>query len=493
MPSRARPARFAILVLGSVLAAMPAPSRAEDYRIATGDVIGFDIVGIAGLQRNATVAVDGSVTVPVAGQVGAAGLTLRELRERIVSILAQKSYPGARDASGKESWQVIFPEEVVVDIVEYRPVFLRGDVTTQGRQAYTPGLTVRQSIAAAGGLLGPVSASGDVAVELAAAANAYRDLWRQFVLAEAQTLRLQAEQDGATTIDRSAATRSPLPAATTAQIFDLEERQAAIRAQEFRASQAAVAEVIAQADRRIALLADKRRTGEEALAADEDEFRRVDALLDRGLIKAISSNAARRMVLDSSIRLLETATSLATVQRERIELGRALERLVAERGLSIAAEQQAARARLSSLRAELETAREKLLYLGGSDTLSATPGEREPAIRLVRVAYGHASVVEADLDAALQPGDVVEILRPRAVPSLGLQEIGPVATAVSEPSRPDTAAPAVLLSPAVAAAMPVEALAAPDDQPKNVPIPQPRTEGDGSRRNLSETGLSDGR
>lgn len=81
----------------------------------------------------------GDVSLPFVGELDVKGKTTTEVATAIAAGLQQKlGLPDRPEAS--------------VEIAEYRPVFLAGDVQTPGKYPYAPGLTVLKAMSLAGGL-----------------------------------------------------------------------------------------------------------------------------------------------------------------------------------------------------------------------------------------------------------------------------------------------------------------------------------------------------
>jgi polysaccharide biosynthesis/export protein len=80
---------------------------------------------------------DGLISIPLAGQVKAAGLTTGQLETAIASRMRGKI---ARDP------------KINVEIATYAPFYIYGEVKKAGGYPFQPGLTVADAIATAGGL-----------------------------------------------------------------------------------------------------------------------------------------------------------------------------------------------------------------------------------------------------------------------------------------------------------------------------------------------------
>ncbi|MGH1570811.1 polysaccharide biosynthesis/export family protein [Methylobacterium sp. P31] len=166
------------------------PASAE-YRISPGDTIEVSALSIPAFKQEATVGTDGTIMVPLLGDVPASGLTLTELRQNLQKALPAKALR-QRNAEGKESIAVIEADEIGVRISKYRPVYLSGDVTKQGEHPFHPGMTVRQAVALAGGynllrfkMENPVIESANLRAE-------YDGVWASIARENATIWRLKA-------------------------------------------------------------------------------------------------------------------------------------------------------------------------------------------------------------------------------------------------------------------------------------------------------------
>jgi polysaccharide export outer membrane protein len=120
------------------------------YRLGVGDVLEIAVVGSPDLRYKTAVNIDGEIVFPLIGSLKVIGLSLLEVRTALGSALSTKMVR-MRAADTRDSVSAITPEEVLVNIVEYRPIYLDGDISKPGEQAYRPNMTVRQAISAAGG------------------------------------------------------------------------------------------------------------------------------------------------------------------------------------------------------------------------------------------------------------------------------------------------------------------------------------------------------
>src|SRR5262249_38734677 len=133
-----------------------------------------------------------------------------------------------RSDDGREYPIVLTPDEILVSIAEYRPVYVNGDVAKPGPQPYRPGLTVRQAIASAGGFDVMRVRAKDPFLESADIKGDYDSLWLEFAREQARARSLRQELGDK---DESAAAKLkdvPVPQSVLAEINRVEaERLAA--------------------------------------------------------------------------------------------------------------------------------------------------------------------------------------------------------------------------------------------------------------------------
>ncbi|MBI2221857.1 MAG: polysaccharide biosynthesis/export family protein [Acidobacteria bacterium] len=122
----------------------PAPTTgaspaAHDYRLSAGDKLRVEVYRDQQLSQSVQIRPDGKITLPLLGDVQAAGLTPIALRDRLTTSL--KEY--------------ITTPVVTVIVVEATPatVFVMGEVKAPGPQPLRGSMTVLEALAMAGGFL----------------------------------------------------------------------------------------------------------------------------------------------------------------------------------------------------------------------------------------------------------------------------------------------------------------------------------------------------
>jgi polysaccharide export outer membrane protein len=122
----------------SAAARQARPYNPGEYRIGVEDLLEITVWKEPQLSTTAPVRPDGKVTVPVAGEIQAAGHTAKELEASLAKKLSER---------------IASPEvTVVVKEVNASRVFILGEVAKPGAYPMRGAMTVVQALALAGGL-----------------------------------------------------------------------------------------------------------------------------------------------------------------------------------------------------------------------------------------------------------------------------------------------------------------------------------------------------
>jgi polysaccharide biosynthesis/export protein len=127
-------------VLGACATAGPgtgsiASPTMPEYRLGPQDQLRITVFNEPGLTGQFVVGSNGAVAYPLVGDVRAAGLTVTEFTEALRTALSE--YVRAPNVS--------------VEMANYRPFFILGEVQRPGTYPYSVNLTVMNAVATAGG------------------------------------------------------------------------------------------------------------------------------------------------------------------------------------------------------------------------------------------------------------------------------------------------------------------------------------------------------
>jgi protein involved in polysaccharide export with SLBB domain len=114
------------------------PAFGGDYRLGVSDRLKIKVQEWPDLTGEYAVTPDGSISLPLIGYINAVGLRVKELAQEISDRLQQRAGGAERPFAA-------------VEIIQFRPYSILGDVQRPGEYPYRPGLTVLQAIGVAGG------------------------------------------------------------------------------------------------------------------------------------------------------------------------------------------------------------------------------------------------------------------------------------------------------------------------------------------------------
>ena len=117
-------------------ASVGANAGIEAYRLGTGDKVRVIVFGEDELSGEFFVDDAGMVGLPLIGDVRAAGATVTEFEGRVVERF-------------KDGY--LRDPKVAIEVLNYRPFFILGEVKQGGEYPYKAGLTVQDAVAMAGG------------------------------------------------------------------------------------------------------------------------------------------------------------------------------------------------------------------------------------------------------------------------------------------------------------------------------------------------------
>lgn len=339
----------------------------------------------------------GSIQLPIIGRVEAAG--------RDASALATEISTRLQTLMG-----LIEKPNTTIEILEYPPIYVVGDVTAPGEYKYRPGLTALQALAVSGGPLRQSSARSDdirLVGELRGAQN-------NMLRSKARIARLNAEMTGQSevifpTIDVGE-DEAKMAAGIEAQertIFEtrIKERERQTKSlEELRSLLRAEIEVREQ----------KVKAADIGLKNAQEQLNNVSILVDKGIAVASRRSELEVALAEYQAARLDQVTAIMRARQSITEATRNLEGLEDKHETEVATALQQEQANLQQLLLSQDVSQKLLLQ-----SLTALPSSVEDpdAIEFVltRSQNGKTSEIPATKWTALLPGDVVTV-RANATP-----------------------------------------------------------------------------
>jgi len=365
------------------------------YLLGSGDVLHISVYGAQEFGRRVTVNVDGEISLPFLGEVRAAGISVTDLR---------KSVAGGLDAAS-----VIRNPQVTVEVVEHRPFFVTGDVSKPGALPYRPDLKVRHAIALAGGYDALRFRSDNPLLAAPELRSQHETLWADLVRKQVQLASLQAELDDTTEMNLTALESAPVPKQLISEIINLEQKNLAVRLEDFRKEKEFLRGTASQIRTDISTLEAALKEQEAAVKDQASASEQVSSQFARGVSSAMRVGEESRALILLRGQQVDTATRLAQTRRQHDELHRRLEQAIDQREARLLREIEETIVSLNQVRSQIQATGEKLLYTGTVNARSRGGGGGPEIVIYRRSEAGQQRMV-ANEDADVLPGDVIDVV-----------------------------------------------------------------------------------
>jgi polysaccharide export outer membrane protein len=304
---------------------------------------------------------------------------------------------------------VIDPEDVSALVVEYRPIYVDGDVFRPGEHPYRPLMTVREAVALAGGYDVTRFRMTNPLFEAAELRGTYQTLWIELAKEKATMWRIKTELGAKDDLNEAMLIEGLVPRATVSDIISVETEHLKARAADYQREKDYLQRSLKQAQEHIAVLSHQEQNEEQGTKADDEELHRVVELFGRGTLPTTRVTDARRAVLLSSSRKLQTSAQLMEVKKEQERVARELEKLDDLHRITLLHELQETNVRVGEIRARLQSTGERLQIAGAMKSPLVEGASKKAQIVVHRKGEEGWRHFGADEDLELQPGDVVDV------------------------------------------------------------------------------------
>lgn len=217
----------------------------------------------------------------------------------------------------------------------------------------------------------------------------------------------KAEIKGETTFDAGSASQSGRDPAEAAVVKG-EAAQLAARMDKFRTERDAAQAALVRATARVAVLSKQYSEEDEGAKADVVEAARVADFMQRGISSTQRLTEARRMSLLSATRALQTAVQVEAAKNNREEAVNRLQALEMERRVNLLSSLHTSEGKHEKLLIQRKTLLENLVAADSpANALQELDVKFDFTIH--RTVDRKASVIPAQQDDFLDPGDVLEV------------------------------------------------------------------------------------
>lgn len=364
--------------------------RVAEWQPADGSIRDWDAV-----SGDYTVGPAGDLSLPFIGDLEAAGKTTGDVAEMIgkelQSKFALRNLPSAS-----------------VEVSQFRPVFLAGDVDKPGEYPYSPNLTVLKAVSLAGGLRKSdagqrfardfIRARGDTQVS---------DSERGRLIA--RRARLLAE------IANSPELPIPSEIKDLPNAKELMASEAALmksRRQRYEAQLTALADLKTLLNSEVQSLSQKSTTQQRQMQLFNDDRDRMTKLSEQGLATSSRRLSAEERASDLESNMLDTDTAALRAKQDITKANQDEINLRNDWDAQRAQELQDTEAQLEKLGLELSTSRELMseALAQSAEALQFDPTSKDASVKyvIVRDTGDGPKQLTVDENATLRPGDVIK-------------------------------------------------------------------------------------
>lgn len=378
--------------------------RAEEYRLGVMDKLRVRVAewqtaegavrDWSAVSGEYTVGASGNLSLPFVGDLPASGRTTTELAEDIGDKM-QKLF-GLRDRPSAS-----------VEMAQYRPVYLYGEVESPGEYPYAPNMTVLKAISLGGGLRRAdngqrfardyINAAGDSAVQIA---ERNRLLIRRARLlaeiGEHDEIALPEQLKNFPGVDK-------LLASETALMQSRDKRQ--------QRQLAALGDLKSLLQSEIESLAKKAETQQRQLELVIEDRDNVDSLADKGLALAQRKLSLEQRVADVQSSLLDIDTASLKAKQEVSKATQDETNLRDDWDAELAQELQNTEAEIDALTLKLGTSRDLMTEALTQSSEAAQLAEQSANITytIIREKDGQPAEIAATETTPVLPGDVIKV------------------------------------------------------------------------------------
>jgi exopolysaccharide production protein ExoF len=398
------PGRFAVAALAMSLAA-PHAAVAGDYRLGPLDKLNIRVAewqtvdgtfrDWSAVNGDYSVGPAGTLSVPFVGDIPAAGKTTSEIAAAIGLALQRKlALPDKPEAS--------------VEMAQFRPFYISGEVQNPGQFPFVPDLTVLKAISIAGGVRRNADYGPQLGKDLVTAKGNFDIYDDQRIRLLVKRARIDADLAGQTAFE------VPKEIEGDPRLSTIVADETAILTSDRKALKLkldALDDLKGVLQAEIESLQKKIVNQQKQVDLAEQQAASIGPLAQKGLVANARLLSSQQTVTDLQGKILDYETAILTAKQS---ISKATQDAIdAQNTLtsSLTADRQQTEADLNT--AALRVGMQKGLIAQASDpeTTASITGSQEPSLlySLVRIADGKTSEIEAKEDTPVEPGDVIKV------------------------------------------------------------------------------------
>ncbi|RWK62058.1 MAG: sugar ABC transporter substrate-binding protein [Mesorhizobium sp.] len=384
--------------------------KVYEWRASRDTIFGWDAI-----NDEYTVGPNGSVSLPLVGEIKAAGLTTGEIANSIGYRLMK-------------SVGLMRKPDTAVEIVQYRPFYVVGKVTQSGEFAYRPGLTVLQALSIAGGLRTREDRDARFEREVILGRGDVTLLRLNEANLLARKARLEAELSHASDIQFPAQLTSRIQDDVFSMLMNQERLIFQARSKGLDTQIKALHGLREFLQKELASLEAQLVFLDKQIDSIQKELTAVSALVVKGLAAAPREFSLERALAQAQSERLSAETSLLRGRQEISKTEISILQLEDGRKNEITIDLRQTQAELDALDSKTETAR-RLLYDSAisAPNLLARRADADLAAPIYTIfrpsADGTTAQIQANETSVVEPGDTIKIEIPLAPDETGALDL----------------------------------------------------------------------
>ncbi|WP_425492215.1 polysaccharide biosynthesis/export family protein [Mesorhizobium sangaii] len=384
---------------------IPHMAAADEYRLGSQDKLTIRVAEwqtVEGTFRDwsavngeYTVGPSGTLSVPFVGELPASGKTTSEIATAIGQALQRKLALSDKP-------------EASVEMAQYRPFYISGEVQNPGQFPYVPELTVLKAISVAGGIRRSADYGPQLGKDLVTAKGNFDISDDQRIRLLVKRARIDADMAGKASFEvpKEAEGDPRLPAIVADEMTILTSDQKALKLK-----LEALSDLKGVLQSEIESLQKKIVNQQQQVDLAQQQLTSIGPLAQKGLIANARLLDSRQSVADLQGKILDYETAILTAKQA---ISKATQDAIdAQNTLSsnLATDRQQTEADLNE--AGLKVNMQKGLMAQASDpsmrVASETDQQSSLLYALVRVVDGKSSEISAKEDTPVLPGDVIKV------------------------------------------------------------------------------------
>lgn len=401
------PASRCLAVLVLLLSLFPAAGQADDYRLDTMDRLRIRVVewrtaegeirDWSTLSGDYIVGPSGNLSLPFIGEMPATGKTTAEIATAIGDELQQK-------------FGLLDRPEASVELAEFRPLFVSGDVQTPGRYPYAPELTVLKAVSLAGGLRRAANSGIRVERDFISARGNYEVLVAQRNGLVARRARLIAEASGQEKIDFP---KELQQGADGKKLMADETAFKAAREKRLQVQLAAIKDLKTLLQNEVGSLEKKIASQNRQMELSKQELEGIGGLAERGLVVNARVLSIERSIAELEGKVLDMEAAVLRAKQDIAKADQDATNLQNDREAEIAQERQQTEADIESLSLKITMYKDLMAEATSLDPQAAVSSSKENApltsFSIIRETDGKTTEITAEENTPVLPGDVIKV------------------------------------------------------------------------------------